>query len=1607
VHALALSELHDADPLPVKDCFRKNDFRAAYSPAQGTDKSQSGTHGGELLAVRNHIHSTNIDINVLDNIADIFDTPLRFAARVVHFKHVQVLMVSLYLWDSEGFSERNNIILVQIKMLKDLLSLPILCVGDFNIKFEDFEASEWPQKMGVDMIHPKMPTTLSSTSDRVIDYGFISKDIKVMYQDLFPIRGVPWGPHYAFVVALNSKPRSIFSRVQCIPKALPMDEFQAAWAKLDEDQRATEWAKASNKADRILKKQYCKTGYYILGSPTDQLASDPKFQGALLSDSLACGQEAAHASLASEVLVLNIAGIPGNRHRPFTGRAQYPKFALKPTIPKDQIPFKTSPHLHYWGQVKGIARSLCKSFIDDQQDEFCKVFPLFANLLSFADHHFDDLPDTLRAEIFAIRRSVNCTSADIWSQMLLHITEVHSFFINKRLCEVRNSWHLFVKQQLAKGGGQLYQFIAKWDKQFLNVDWDSKGKHISPTGFFESEIKKWASLWAPADQIEQLVRLSAELRDFREHALSSSCPCFGVTEFDAAIRKYRKDTMGCDLWTATALRALPLCARSAIANAIASSITKIAIPHQFLLSLNALLGKPSGDSRTVCKTPMLYRITTRADKSVRQWEVENAKSFDSAGVGSSALLAALGRNLTAEVAHWLGLFSASIFNDYHKFFDSIDIIKLMCESVYNQFPPRMLCFALMQHLAPRVLQSNGHSSIPITIFKSILAGCSFSVAMTRIYLYRSMTALVEKHRGADPKLFVDDTSMIASGPSCNDVLDILVPCMIDFGKKVKDLKLSLSPKAVLTSNSQRLSKLLSMELGSHHFKFIVSKAARDLGISHTSGCARPRKLTNSRICGSRHRICKITKLAKISRRARKLFTGSAFAMATWGHQCSNVSVSQLLQLERDALSSSGIASAGRCRTVALLVVFGPLGTPRSRLVRETIGAWFQLLSSLSPACIDLLRKAWFEARTSLGDNPCVNDIKGILSNVIYILIKARWKPIAYNAWRDEDQSLWVLTPGEVSPNAVTAAIVKATTRVELKNAALHYNGLGIQDGIDLDSTLSLTRSLDQSKPAQFQTKCAVETVLSAGAWPAERVHSIHPSFPSTCNRCGHSNETALHTYWECPANSNIEHDAVINTQYLCERAIQRSHELPCLWLRGLLPSHLTVVDPIHDPTDELNLIYIQPLDVIWVSGTYYGDASGGEHTQYPKLRRVGVGLAKLNSDRSLCFGIRSNLPGLVQTVSRGELFALVILLRLCTEDLVIDFVTDNKGVCDNFNSPSKGGLSMNCKLFKEVFQLIHNKNLKVSVRWMPSHLDNIDDSQVCISPSDLEGNKKADEFAGLSAIELRLPPSATVGHIHYVKLVRNIQMRLAVIIMHLPGRKKARVHRPAVSKPRLQEVIDESSHAIIKLPNRFQCSLCKNSFAAYDGALKTWLLSCCPARSRRTGSLGMNTTGHQSAAEHTVATAGPSPIHSSGADSASSSSCAVPRSARRMTFKGPHLNFVPLPGPLQHIDTQVSSLYPAPVTFNIYPGPRPTVVPPEDRAIHIGNATVHASHVINTHRGLRYCARCGCVVTNQARKLSRQCEPPKAHGINVKRDIYKDRLPRSLSLTSWPDGSPP
>ena len=160
----------------------------------------------------------------------------------------------------------------------------------------------------------------------------------------------------------------------------------------------------------------------------------------------------------------------------------------------------------------------------------------------------------------------------------------------------------------------------------------------------------------------------------------------------------------------------------------------------------------------------------------------------------------------------------------------------------------------------------------------------------------------------------------------------------------------------------------------------------------------------------------------------------------------------------------------------------------------------------------------------------------------------------------------------------------------------------------MDITLSLHRSI--KGPLHYPSRCALETLISGSCWPEDRISQCNNLHSANCSRCGLP-DSDLHTFWTCKCNEDILDAEVVGTQKLIPRAILESVDQPCLWLRGILPSSLSNIPEEYLPTSDLKSIYISystPIEeCIVTSGLYYGDASEGAFSSYPKLTRCGVG----------------------------------------------------------------------------------------------------------------------------------------------------------------------------------------------------------------------------------------------------------------------------------------------------------------------------------------------------------------------------------------------------------------
>ena len=321
----------------------------------------------------------------------------------------------------------------------------------------------------------------------MIDYVLISLGFDSAFVSFESTWNVTWGPHCGMELSLNARPRSVEGRVQCIPRKLPLEQFGLGWKIMDEPSREAALRNASCKAKQILSKQKRKTGVAILGTPIDTLKHDKKFQGCTLKDAIASGEEVALASLTSEILVCDVAGVPSKEHKLYTGRAQYPIFKVKPLIRANCADNKYAcPHMFFWGHIKSILAVLSLYAplslpVTAATEILCEAV---LKLLESANLHCEGAPEDVRALIPVISRSLRLADKEIFQDLINIASNLFVHFLNQCLNSVFKEWCKFVRSQLAMGGGKLFKYIRKTDNIHFNVDWRTAGgQDLSPCTF--------------------------------------------------------------------------------------------------------------------------------------------------------------------------------------------------------------------------------------------------------------------------------------------------------------------------------------------------------------------------------------------------------------------------------------------------------------------------------------------------------------------------------------------------------------------------------------------------------------------------------------------------------------------------------------------------------------------------------------------------------------------------------------------------------------------------------------------------------------------------------------------------------------------------------------------------------------------------------------------------------------------------------------------------------------------------------------------------------------------------------------------------------------------
>ena len=465
----------------------------------------------------------------------------------------------------------------------------------------------------------------------------------------------------------------------------------------------------------------------------------------------------------------------------------------------------------------------------------------------------------------------------------------------------------------------------------------------------------------------------------------------------------------------------------------------------------ALLPKPRWGFRTIAKTPMLYRLWGVCRRPlVKAWEVRNEVPWDRARPGSSALTAAYERGFDAEVAIHNNEQVGTILWDFAKFFDYIDGDLLYKAGQELQFPRIDLDLGLSMHYATRWLVALHCFSADITVYRSILAGCSLAIPFTRVYLRNELEPLIERYDMVTTTVYVDDISQMIIG-SIRFVAHFLACVALSFAQIAQRLKLQLVDpdtgecKSTIVASHPAIVAEVGFALRTLGLKLSHAPFCRDLGLLFSIHRARRTRILAPRLREGGRRLRQVHWMARIDRNARRLARANPLPCAFWGAEAIGVSPTSMRRIRSQTAAASGIVAHSRCATTAIRIGFHK--DPAVEHVQRILQAWFAKVKD-HPIPSRLL-SAWRSIRARictggvLGDDRVYwNRVTGPISALIATLVHYGWHPVFVDGWKDPEGSYYFMRAGAAVHSFINCVL--DTVRDALwQSAAKHYMGKGL------------------------------------------------------------------------------------------------------------------------------------------------------------------------------------------------------------------------------------------------------------------------------------------------------------------------------------------------------------------------------------------------------------------------------------------------------------------------------------------------------------------------------------------------------------------------------------
>ena len=788
----------------------------------------------------------------------------------------------------------------------------------------------------------------------------------------------------------------------------------------------------------------------------------------------------------------------------------------------------------------------------------------------------------------------------------------------------------------------------------------------------------------------------------------------------------------------------------------------------------------------------------------------------------------------------MGVPVIEILWDMEKFYDTLDPVAVGRAGLKFNYPAVPLYLGLLVHSSARVISANSCISDFVVPERSILAGCTQSIAWTRLFLFELLDYLHRAYRPTTIQSWVDDLSQRTQGPE-SLVTRMAEACAVELAQGIADRGGKVSNKSIIMASSSRLAKRVQTSLEARGFSLKVAQTGRDLGVDATCTKRRSIKVFKHRYRLGMNRAARIASLTRVTKKAKKLANTGARPQLTWGHQAKGVAPTMIRKIKAALGHATGARRRGVCTTTAIMLDQEVGKDPEVFLRVELLVTWLEAMCAMKGRMFSV-KWVWKRLTERLRVKSRWSRVSGHMAAVIATLLDISWKPLEPLKWEDSQGDIWEIDPE--APEAAYQLRALLTQQISMaiwKRAAKHYCGAGLEQGADLTSSRKHCRWWERNA---MPGHAALSLTWAQGAmWTRSRKSQCGYNVQELCPRCNRAVDTPFHQVWECKHNESIDSPWVRDTQRLQARAQQEKDEYPCFWIRGVVPAEWTTAQIPPVPEEPIVRVWgalSQELYHLPVGAFMATDASGGDYSADPRLRRVGWGLVAFTSDLKL-LGFRfGTLPPGEQTVPRGELYAAWQAVS-CTsggEELLSDSDYVVKG-------HRRGPRAVHDKwqdIWRNLWECLGQSARPLPINKVKAHMTVEHLLEGKISLQHYVANLCADVLAGLGAGLAQVPEQAAKQCHFYDGLAWKVQARIVEVALQalqatpeqeraFPDRGQARAQRPREQMRQrrirlLRQALSSTGHSVVLLGTRkVHCKRCLQS-RPVSGSLK-WLGQEC------------------------------------------------------------------------------------------------------------------------------------------------------------------------------------